>query len=133
MVDDPRAPGGAKRLETTDEFARRVAACLHLYAALLGTPGGDARSPHPHPAANGWAWLARHLNALPATRVTAVALQAFVAHAGGWWRRVLGGQGGCSVVISSAARGTLGRECRWCGQIHAGPGPFDCPPPLPLH
>ena len=80
-VDDAKRPG-AKRLETTDEYAARVAAHVHLYAALLGTPGGDAHAPHPHPAANGWAWLARHLNALPATRVTAAALHAFVGHAG---------------------------------------------------
>ncbi|GBF94860.1 hypothetical protein Rsub_08032 [Raphidocelis subcapitata] len=81
LVDDAKRPGH-KRLETTDEYAVRVAAHLHLYAALLGTPGGDARAPHPHPAANGWAWMARHLNALPATRVTAAALHAFLDHAG---------------------------------------------------
>jgi hypothetical protein len=81
MVDDAKRPG-AKRLETTDEYALRVSAYLHLYAAVLGTPGGSARAPHPHPVGNGWAWLARHLNALPATRVTAAALQAFLAHAG---------------------------------------------------
>ncbi|PKU79832.1 hypothetical protein MA16_Dca016277 [Dendrobium catenatum] len=67
-------------LESTDEFLNRVESCMKLYAALIQTEIDGVKNPHG--LKYGWAWLAMFLNALPANRTTAVALEAFLKMAG---------------------------------------------------
>jgi nucleoporin GLE1 len=74
------AGGDAPRPEPTDEFVARTCGYVALYAALVQSDNPA----NPHGLAHGWAWLARALNALPATRATAAALDAFLEVAG--WR-----------------------------------------------
>lgn len=68
------------KLESTDEYADRMTAYVTLYAAITQavTDGGANR----HGLKEGWAWCARLLNSLPADRLTASALAAFLKVAG---------------------------------------------------
>ncbi|XP_020599446.1 protein GLE1 isoform X2 [Phalaenopsis equestris] len=68
------------KIESTNEFLNRVESCMKLYAALIQTEIVGVKNPY---GLNyGWAWLAMFLNALPANRTTAVALEAFLKMAG---------------------------------------------------
>lgn len=64
--------------ESTDEYVARMQGYVMLYAAI--TQSDNPANPHGLPHA--WAYAARLLNALPATRVTAAALDAFLKVAG---------------------------------------------------
>eukprot|EP00897_Mesotaenium_endlicherianum_P010932 jgi/Mesen1/9868/ME000070S09155 len=66
--------------ESTDTYVARVTGYITFFAAILQTkaPGG----PNANGLARGWAWCARLLNKLPANRVTATALEAFIKVAG---------------------------------------------------
>ncbi|KAL0925410.1 hypothetical protein M5K25_003735 [Dendrobium thyrsiflorum] len=66
--------------ESTNEFLNRVESCMKLYAALIQTEIDGVKNPHG--LKDGWAWLAMFLNALPANRTTAIALEAFLKMAG---------------------------------------------------
>ncbi|XP_039123316.1 protein GLE1-like [Dioscorea cayenensis subsp. rotundata] len=68
------------RIESSDSYVKRVESYMKLYAAIIQTqvPGIQ----NPHGLKEGWAWLSRFLNNLPANRTTAVALHAFLKMAG---------------------------------------------------
>ncbi|XP_031491332.1 mRNA export factor GLE1 isoform X2 [Nymphaea colorata] len=67
-------------IESTDSYLQRLEAYMTLYAALIQTeiPG----IANQHGLKEGWAWLARFLNVIPADRTTATALVAFLRTAG---------------------------------------------------
>ncbi|XP_057831780.2 mRNA export factor GLE1 isoform X1 [Cryptomeria japonica] len=68
------------KVETTHSYLTRMKACVALYAAIVQTniPGIH----NPHGLKEGWAWLARFLNALPPDRFTGAALETFLKIAG---------------------------------------------------
>ncbi|KAM0940301.1 putative GLE1-like superfamily protein [Dioscorea sansibarensis] len=68
------------RIESSDSYLKRMESYMKLYAAIIQTqvPGTQ----NPHGLKEGWAWLSRFLNNLPANRTTAVALHAFLKMAG---------------------------------------------------
>lgn len=68
------------KIESLENYLRRLKSYMRLYAALIQTeiPGVQ----NAHGLKEGWAWLARFLNALPANIYTAVALNAFLQLAG---------------------------------------------------
>ncbi|KAH7857708.1 hypothetical protein Vadar_015617 [Vaccinium darrowii] len=68
------------KLESEENFVRRVDSCMKLYGALVQTEDGGVQNKLG--LKEGWAWLARFLNALPANLYTAVALLAFLEMAG---------------------------------------------------
>ncbi|KAJ0968513.1 hypothetical protein J5N97_025430 [Dioscorea zingiberensis] len=68
------------RIESSDSYLKRVRSYMKLYAALIQTEVHGIRNPHS--LKEGWAWLSRFLNNLPANRSTAVALHAFLKMAG---------------------------------------------------
>ncbi|PIA64499.1 hypothetical protein AQUCO_00100165v1 [Aquilegia coerulea] len=68
------------KLESQDEFLGRLEAYMKLYGALVQTEINGVRNLHG--LEEGWAWLARLLNFLPANIYTAVALEAFIKMAG---------------------------------------------------
>ncbi|KAF5175156.1 Gle1, partial [Thalictrum thalictroides] len=68
------------KLETEDKYLGRVESCMKLYGALVQTEINGVRNLHG--LEEGWAWLARFLNFLPANIYTAVALEAFIKMAG---------------------------------------------------
>lgn len=68
------------KLESSESYLNRVRSSMKLYAALIQTEIEGIRNPHG--LKEGWAWLARFLNALPANRSTAVALETFLKMAG---------------------------------------------------
>ncbi|KAK9119895.1 hypothetical protein Scep_017988 [Stephania cephalantha] len=68
------------KLESIDQYLERVECCMKLYGAIVQTE--VVGIPNPHGLKEGWAWLARLLNALPVNRCTAVALDAFLKMAG---------------------------------------------------
>ncbi|XP_024991627.1 protein GLE1-like isoform X2 [Cynara cardunculus var. scolymus] len=73
-------------LESTDSYIARLTLHMKLYGALVQTEVDGFQNLHG--IEEGWKWLARFLNALPANIYTAVALQAFVELAGfGLYRR----------------------------------------------
>lgn len=78
VTQDEDNPGAPAEKESTDEFIGRMQGYVMLYAALTQSdnPG------NPHGVPNAWAYLARLLNALPANRATAAALDAFLKVAG---------------------------------------------------
>ncbi|KAI3733464.1 hypothetical protein L6452_12907 [Arctium lappa] len=74
------------KLESTDSYVTRLTQYMKLYGALIQTEVDGFRNLHG--IEEGWKWLARFLNALPANIYTAVALQAFIELAGfGLYRR----------------------------------------------
>ncbi|KAJ9554605.1 hypothetical protein OSB04_018650 [Centaurea solstitialis] len=74
------------KLESTDSYLQRLTLHMKLYGALIQTEVDGVRNLHG--IEEGWKWLARFLNALPANIYTAVALQAFLELAGfGLYRR----------------------------------------------
>ncbi|KAL2559882.1 Protein GLE1 [Forsythia ovata] len=68
------------KIESTDSYVERLSAYMKLYGALVQTEVGGFQNLHG--LREGWAWLARLLNALPANLYTAVALQSFIEMAG---------------------------------------------------
>nr|GMD42012.1 protein GLE1 isoform X2 [Ipomoea batatas] len=64
------------KLETVDSYLNRLCAYMKLYGALVQTEVEGFQNLHGH--REGWAWLARFLNAVPANLYTATALQAFL-------------------------------------------------------
>ncbi|KAI3779980.1 hypothetical protein L2E82_09762 [Cichorium intybus] len=68
------------KLESTDSYVGRLTQHMKLYGALIQTEVYGVRNLHG--IEEGWKWLARFLNALPANIYTAVALQAFIELAG---------------------------------------------------
>ncbi|KAL2543309.1 Protein GLE1 [Abeliophyllum distichum] len=68
------------KIETTDSYVERLRAYMKLYGALVQTEVGGVQNLHG--LREGWAWLARLLNALPANLYTAVALISFIEMAG---------------------------------------------------
>ncbi|GMH40569.1 hypothetical protein BSKO_08473 [Bryopsis sp. KO-2023] len=70
--------GTGTRLETEDEFVTRQSGYIMLFAGLLQVDDGKNSSG----VNEAWMYLARLLNALPPTRVTATALENFLRIAG---------------------------------------------------
>ncbi|MCO5578266.1 hypothetical protein L7F22_032105 [Adiantum nelumboides] len=68
------------KLESTDEYVARMTAYVTLYAAI--TQAETDGIANPHGLKEGWAWCARLLNSLPADRLTASALEAYLKVAG---------------------------------------------------
>lgn len=68
------------KIERTEDYLKRLACYMKLYAALVQTEADGVQNPHG--LKEGWAWLARFLNALPANVYTAVALEVFLQVAG---------------------------------------------------
>jgi len=68
------------KIESTDNYLARMKAYVTLYAAIIQTdiPGVN----NLHGVKDGWAWMARFLNALPPNRFTATALEIFLKIAG---------------------------------------------------
>ncbi|KAJ0974134.1 hypothetical protein J5N97_016099 [Dioscorea zingiberensis] len=67
-------------IESSDSYLKRVRCYMKLYAAIIQTEVRDITNPHS--LKEGWAWISRFLNNLPANRSTAVALHAFLMMAG---------------------------------------------------
>ncbi|XP_020411178.1 protein GLE1 isoform X1 [Prunus persica] len=68
------------KIESVDNYLARLESYMKLYGALVQTEIYGFQNVHG--LKEGWAWLARFLNALPANRYTAVALNAFLHMAG---------------------------------------------------
>ncbi|CAI9775350.1 unnamed protein product [Fraxinus pennsylvanica] len=68
------------KIESTDSYVERLSSYMKLYGALVQTEVNGFQNLHG--LREGWAWLARFLNALPANLYTAVALQSFLEMAG---------------------------------------------------
>ncbi|XP_039043925.1 protein GLE1-like isoform X1 [Hibiscus syriacus] len=62
------------KIESKKDYLKRLESYMKLYGALVQTEGRQ----NVHGLKEGWAWLARFLNALPANIYTAVALNAFL-------------------------------------------------------
>ncbi|KAK9707469.1 hypothetical protein RND81_07G199300 [Saponaria officinalis] len=67
-------------LESMDQYLERLRSYMKLYGALVQTEVQGVQNLHG--LEEGWTWLAWFLNALPATLLTAVALEAFLRMAG---------------------------------------------------
>lgn len=68
------------KIENVKDYLKRLESYMRLYGALVQTePPGFQNA---HGLKEGWAWLARFLNTLPANVYTAVALNAFLQMAG---------------------------------------------------
>ncbi|PSS26912.1 hypothetical protein CEY00_Acc08209, partial [Actinidia chinensis var. chinensis] len=67
-------------IESEESYISRVESYMRLYGALVQKEIAGVQNTHG--VREGWAWLARFLNALPANLYTAVALQAFLEVAG---------------------------------------------------
>ncbi|TYI34109.1 hypothetical protein ES332_A04G180500v1 [Gossypium tomentosum] len=68
------------KIESTTDYLVRLDSYMKLYGALVQTEVAGCQNVHG--LKEGWAWLARFLNALPANMYTAVALYAFLQMAG---------------------------------------------------
>ncbi|KAL8127990.1 hypothetical protein AgCh_014786 [Apium graveolens] len=68
------------KLGNSDTYVERVRSCMKLYVALVQTEAEGVKNPHG--IEEGWAWMARFLNALPANLYTVVSLQTFIEMAG---------------------------------------------------
>ncbi|KAB1213131.1 Nucleoporin GLE1 [Morella rubra] len=68
------------KIESIDDYLRRLESYIKLYGALIQTQVEGVRNIHG--LEQGWAWIARFLNTMPANRYTAVALNAFLQMAG---------------------------------------------------
>ncbi|KAK6252439.1 hypothetical protein QUC31_014159, partial [Theobroma cacao] len=64
------------KIESTKDYLKRLESYMKLYGALVQTEVAGGQNVHG--LKEGWAWLARFLNALPANIYTAVALNAFL-------------------------------------------------------
>ncbi|BDA44382.1 Nucleoporin GLE1 [Coccomyxa sp. Obi] len=79
-VEVPAKNGGAptKQCESTDQYAARMQGYMLFYGALVQSE----RQGNPHDLSHGWQYIARLLNSLPASRMSATALEAFLKTAG---------------------------------------------------
>ncbi|OWM89697.1 hypothetical protein CDL15_Pgr024445 [Punica granatum] len=68
------------KIESVNDYLKRLESYIRLYGALVQTEVEGVQNPHG--LAEGWAWLARFLNALPANIYTAVTLKSFLQMAG---------------------------------------------------
>ncbi|KAF4378684.1 hypothetical protein F8388_006135 [Cannabis sativa] len=68
------------KIENVEDYLIRLESYMKLYGALVQTEINGFQNTHG--LKEGWAWIARFLNALPANRYTAVALSAFLRLAG---------------------------------------------------
>ncbi|XP_027942065.1 protein GLE1 isoform X1 [Vigna unguiculata] len=68
------------KLETTEDYLKRLESYMKVYGALVQTETTNVQNFHG--LQEGWAWLARFLNTLPANHYTAVSLNAFLQMAG---------------------------------------------------
>ncbi|XP_019417024.1 PREDICTED: protein GLE1 isoform X2 [Lupinus angustifolius] len=68
------------KMESTDDYLKRLESYMKVYGALVQTEIQNVQNLHG--LQEGWAWLARFLNALPANQYTAVSLNAFLQMAG---------------------------------------------------
>ncbi|KAK2968632.1 hypothetical protein RJ640_030712 [Escallonia rubra] len=68
------------KIESPDSYVARLSSYMKLYGALVQTEVEGVQNYHG--IKEGWAWLARFLNILPANLYTANALQAFLEMAG---------------------------------------------------
>ncbi|KZV17800.1 hypothetical protein F511_01609 [Dorcoceras hygrometricum] len=68
------------KIESTDSYVERLSSIMRLYGALVQTEIGGVQNLHG--LKEGWAWLARFLNSLPANLYTAAALQHFLEMSG---------------------------------------------------
>ncbi|CAH9132132.1 unnamed protein product [Cuscuta epithymum] len=68
------------KIETDSSYLNRLCAYMKLYWAIVQTEVEGFQNMHGH--REGWAWLARLLNAVPANVYTVVALNAFLEVAG---------------------------------------------------
>ncbi|CAH9107851.1 unnamed protein product [Cuscuta epithymum] len=68
------------KIETDSSYLNRLCAYMKLYGAIVQTEVEGFQNMHGH--REGWAWLARLLNAVPANVYTAAALNAFLEVAG---------------------------------------------------
>ncbi|XP_073039010.1 mRNA export factor GLE1-like [Primulina eburnea] len=68
------------KIENTDSYVERLSSIMRLYGALVQTEIGGFQNLHG--LKEGWAWLSRFLNSLPANLYTAVALQHFLEMSG---------------------------------------------------
>ncbi|KAJ4962077.1 hypothetical protein NE237_021987 [Protea cynaroides] len=66
------------KIQSTEHCLEGIASYMKLYGALIQTEGDGVQNM----LKEGWAWLARFLNVLPANIYTAVALDAFLQMAG---------------------------------------------------
>ncbi|KAL4349807.1 hypothetical protein AHAS_Ahas10G0078900 [Arachis hypogaea] len=73
-----REDGG--KLESTQDYLNRLESYMKVYGALVQTEIQGVQNLHG--LREGWAWLARFLNNLPANQYTAVSLNAFLQMAG---------------------------------------------------
>ncbi|KAJ9507996.1 hypothetical protein QJQ45_021330, partial [Haematococcus lacustris] len=76
--EEVETTAGSKVFESHDQYLQRLEGCMLLYGALVQVD----EAAHPHGLDHGWSWLARLLNALPASRITAKALIFFLRPAG---------------------------------------------------
>ncbi|XP_004502381.1 mRNA export factor GLE1 [Cicer arietinum] len=68
------------KLESTEDYLKRLESYMTVYGAMVQTEIPNIQNLHG--LQEGWAWLARLLNALPANQYTAVSLNAFLQIAG---------------------------------------------------
>ncbi|XP_059446123.1 mRNA export factor GLE1 isoform X2 [Corylus avellana] len=68
------------KIESVEDYLKRLDSYMRLYGALIQTEVEGVQNLHG--LKEGWAWIARFLNTLPANRYTAVALYAFLQMAG---------------------------------------------------
>ncbi|XP_057771421.1 mRNA export factor GLE1-like [Salvia miltiorrhiza] len=68
------------KIEGLDEYVERLSSYMKLYGALVQAEVGGFHNLHG--TKEGWAWLARFLNTIPANLFTAVALDSFLGMAG---------------------------------------------------
>ncbi|KAK7379514.1 hypothetical protein VNO80_04976 [Phaseolus coccineus] len=68
------------KVESTEDYLKRLESYVKVYGALVQTETTNVQNFHG--LQEGWAWLARFLNALPANQYTAVTLNAFLQMAG---------------------------------------------------
>ncbi|KAF5451624.1 hypothetical protein F2P56_026715, partial [Juglans regia] len=68
------------KIESIEDHLRRLESYMKLYGAVIQTEVQGVQNIHG--LKEGWAWIARFLNTMPANRYTAVALNAFLQMAG---------------------------------------------------
>ncbi|RDX67028.1 Protein GLE1, partial [Mucuna pruriens] len=68
------------KMESTEDYLKRLESYMKVYGALVQTETTNVQNFHG--LQEGWAWLARFLNTLPANQYTAVSLNAFLQMAG---------------------------------------------------
>lgn len=68
------------KIESTEDYLKRLESYMKMYGALVQTETTNVQNLHG--LKEGWAWLARFLNTLPANQYTAISLNAFLQMAG---------------------------------------------------